>query len=72
MNLYLVQNEDVTLLMTETHKVAPIPDDDDESVLVIAASADDALAIAVKYDHGEIQTDNVKLWTGETVAALHG
>jgi hypothetical protein len=71
MNLYLIENSETTLLLTPSRIVADVPDvDGTESILAMARTESDALALAAKHDAGELQADNVMLWNGKVVAAL--
>lgn len=70
MNLYFIHEGEVALIMTHNRLFSEIPDTDDDSVLVYVEDECHALELAKRYDAGEIQTDNVRLWYGKTVAAL--
>ena len=72
MNLYLVEEGKAELLVTDRSVIKTIPDDIDgiNAVLAYAADEEAALALAVRYEAGQIQPDNVGLYYGETVAAL--
>lgn len=70
MKLYFIKEGEVNLIMTHCLLISEIPETDDDSVLVYAEDEYTAREIAKRYDAGEIQTDNISLWNGQTVAAL--
>lgn len=64
MNLYLIENGEVTQVIDEVPEVDGI-----ENILALAETPGAAAWAAELYDRGELQDDN-RVWNGQTVVAL--